>query len=63
MSDNKANEQEIQRWMEEVANRKQPRKKLIFNKKTKRVEAVPDYDPRADDNINFDPEEARRFSS
>lgn len=55
------NEDEIQRWMEEVANREKPKKKLVFNKKTKRIEAVSDYDSRADENINFEPEEARRF--
>jgi len=56
-----SNEDEIQRWMEEVAKREKPRKKLIFNKKTKQIEAVSDIDARADDNINFEPEEARRF--
>jgi len=60
-TDDKTNQQDIQQWMEEVADRKQPRKKLVFNKKTKRIEAVPVYDSRADDNINFEPEEARRF--
>jgi hypothetical protein len=57
-----SNEQEIQRWMKEVASRKRPGKKLIFNKVTKRIEAVFDTDPRADKNLNFDPEEAKRFS-
>jgi carbonic anhydrase len=56
------NETDIQQWMEEVAKRQQPRKKLIFNKQTKKIEAVTDTDPRADRNLNFDPEEAKRFS-
>lgn len=55
------NEQDIQRWMEDVAKRQQPRKKLIFNKQTKRIEAVPETDPRADKSLNFNPEEAKRF--
>jgi hypothetical protein len=57
-----SNEQDIQQWMEEVAKRQQPRKKLIFNKQTKRIEAVPETDPRADKSLNFDPEEAKRFA-
>lgn len=56
------NEQDIQRWMEDVAKRQQPKKKLIFNKQTKRIEAVSETDPRADENLNFNPEEAKRFS-
>ena len=58
-----SNERDIQQWMEEVAKRQQPRKKLIFNKQTKRIEAVPEADPRADRSLNFDPEEAKRFAS
>jgi hypothetical protein len=55
------NETDVQQWMEEVAKRQQPRKKLIFNKQTKKIEAVPGTDPRADQNINFEAEEATRF--
>lgn len=55
------NEQDIQKWMEDVAKRQQPRKRLIFNKQTKRIEAVPETDPRADESLNFNPEEAKRF--
>jgi hypothetical protein len=57
------NEQDIQKWMEDVAKRQQPRKKLIFNKQTKRIEAVPETDPRADESLNFNPEEAKRFGN
>ena len=57
------NEQDIQRWMEDVAKRERPKKKLIFNKQTKRIEAVSETDPRADESLNFNPEEAKRFAT
>lgn len=55
-------EQEIQSWMEEVAQRRNPRKKLIFDRKTKRLIAVLPTDPRADQSLEFTPEEATRFA-
>ncbi|MDM8542785.1 hypothetical protein QUF90_17050 [Desulfococcaceae bacterium HSG9] len=57
------NEQELQKWMEEVAERKKPRKKLIFDKKTKRLIAVSATDLRADRSLEFTPQEATRFSA
>ena len=57
------NEQEIQKWMEEVAQKKKPKKKLVFDKKTKRLIAVYPGDPRADQNLEFTSQEATRFYS
>ena len=54
-------DKEIQEWMEDVAKRQQPKKKLIFDKKTRRLVAVSASDPRADENLQFTPEEATRF--
>ena len=58
---NNKNEQDIREWMENVAKNKKPKKKLIFDKKTKRLIAVYPNDPRADDNIEFSSQEATRF--
>lgn len=60
-SQNPSNDGEVQRWMEEVAQKRQPRKKLIFDKKTKRLIAVSSNDPRADESMEFTPQEATRF--
>lgn len=57
----KQREKEIQKWMEDIANKKTPRKKLVFDPKTKRLIPVSDADPRADDCLEFTPEEATRF--
>ena len=55
------NEQDIQKWMEEIAQKKEPKKKLVFDKKTKRLIAVYSSDPRADKNLEFTSQEATRF--
>jgi hypothetical protein len=58
---NSQNSQDIQKWMEDIANNKQPKKKLIFDKKTKRLIPVNPTDPRADNSLEFTTEEATRF--
>ena len=59
---NPNNAQDVQRWMEAIAKKQQPQKKLIFDKKTKRLIAVSPYDPRADEAIPFTPQDAKRFT-
>lgn len=59
--ENESRAKEIQEWMESIAKRQKPRTKLIFNRDKKILEAVPESDPRADDSLVFDKEEARRF--
>ncbi len=63
------NERDLQQWMEDIASRQQPKKKLIFDKKLKRLIAVPPNDARVDPRIadpdavlEFTSEEAKRFS-
>jgi hypothetical protein len=47
--------------MEDVAKQQKPKSKLIFDKKTKKLITVPLTDPRADDCLEFTPQEATRF--
>lgn len=54
-------QKDIQQWITDIANNKIPRKKLIFDKKTKKLVPVSPEDPRADDNLEFTKEEAQRF--
>lgn len=61
MSSQSQNEREIQRWMEAIASRKRPAKKLVFDKKTKKLVAVSSSDPSADKSLEFTPQEATRF--
>lgn len=56
-------EREIQQWMEDVAQRRPTKRKLIFDKKTKRLVTVTEQDPRADESVEFTPQEARRFAA
>jgi hypothetical protein len=62
------NERDLQQWMEDIAKQQQPKKKLIFDKKLKRLIAVAPNDPRVnprvanpDDALEFTSEEAKRF--
>lgn len=55
------NQNDIQNWMEDVAKQQKPKSKLIFDKKTKKLITVPLTDPRADDCLEFTPQEATRF--
>jgi hypothetical protein len=52
---------QIEQWMRDVANDRTPRKKLVFNKRTKRLEMVGHSEGHADDNLEFTAEEATRF--
>lgn len=62
MQPNNSNQQEeIKKWMEDIAKQNQPKKKLIFDKVTKKLIAVPLTDPKADQNLEFTPDEAKRF--
>jgi len=54
-------EEQIRRWMEDIAQKRTPKKKLIFDPITKRLIPVNPEDPRADDCLSFDQEEATRF--
>ncbi|WP_341739548.1 hypothetical protein [Microcoleus sp. CAWBG640] len=58
-----SNENEIQEWMEAVAQNRTTKKKLVYDKKTKRMIPVPLDDSRksVDEVTEFIPEEARRF--
>ena len=56
-------ERDVRQWMEDIANNRRPSTKLIFNRKTKRLEPVSTTDPRADESLEFTPQEARRFHS
>lgn len=57
-------QRDIEQWMNDVANKRPPQKKMIYDKKTKRFIPVPPNDPRigADEAIEFIPEESKRFS-
>lgn len=52
---------EIQNWMDEIAKNQNPKKKLIFDKKTKKLILVSPTDPKADENLEFTEQEATRF--
>ena len=59
------NERDLQQWMEDIAKQKQPTKKLVFDKKQKKLIAVSPNDPRfanPDDALEFTSEEAKRFN-
>ncbi|MBN9501328.1 MAG: hypothetical protein BGO01_00965 [Armatimonadetes bacterium 55-13] len=56
------NQNDVQKWMEEVATQGATKNKLIFDKKTKRLISVPATDPRADDCLEFTAQEATRFA-
>jgi hypothetical protein len=58
---NPDNPQDIQRWMEDTANSRPTNKRVIFDKRLKRLVAVPISDPHADDSLEFTPKEAQRF--
>lgn len=60
------NEQDIQQWMESIAKGQPQKKVMIFDKKLKKLVAVSPGDPRLnpnspDANVQFGPEEAKRF--
>lgn len=57
------NQDDIKKWMEDTARNITPKKKLVFDRTTKKLVAVPVSDPRADQNLQFTPEEAKRFAS
>ena len=50
-------EREIQQWMEDIAKRREPQKRLIFDKESKRLVAIPVDDPRYDQALPFTPKE------
>jgi hypothetical protein len=58
-----AQQKDIEQWMIDVANERQPKKKMIYDKKKKMFIPVEPNDPRlgADQVIEFIPEESRRF--
>jgi len=57
------NAKEIEEWMKAVAERRHPKKMLIFDKETKRLIAVDPVDPRIDGSIPFTTKEATRYSA
>lgn len=57
-----SNPKEIEDWMTAVAQRRQPKKTLIFDKETKRLVAVDPVDPRIDRSIPFTTKEATRYA-
>ena len=68
MATGNQNERDLQQWMEDIAKQQQPKKKLIFDKKLKRLIAVSPSDVRVDphsanpdDALEFTSEEAKRF--
>jgi hypothetical protein len=56
-----SNAKHIQGWMEEVAERGQPKKRLILDKESKTLKLVKPTDPRADRALTFTAKEATRF--
>ena len=61
MADQTPPPDQIEEWMRDVANKRTPRKKLVFNKKTKRLEMMNTGAGNPDDNLEFTAEEATRF--
>lgn len=55
------NSEEIRKWMQDVAKGDSPRKRLIFDRASKRLIAVDPSDSRADQNLEFTSQEAQRF--
>jgi hypothetical protein len=55
------NENDIREWMEDVAKKKEPRKKLVFDKKTRRLVAQAPTEIPGDQNLQFTSEEATRY--
>lgn len=61
-NENSSNSQDIQNWMEDIAKAKTPRTKLVFDKATKKLVAVPIGDAKADNCLEFTAQEATRFT-
>jgi|tagenome__1003787_1003787.scaffolds.fasta_scaffold18236723_2 hypothetical protein len=61
MADQTPPPDQIEEWMRDVANKRKPRKRLIFNKKTKRLEMLSAGADNPDENLEFTAEEATRF--
>lgn len=59
---NARNAQDAKDWMEATANNRNPGKRLIFDRVSKRLIAVAPNDPRADQSLEFTPKEARRYA-
>ena len=55
------NQQDVEKWMEDTAAKRNPRKKLIFDKRSRKLIAVDANDPRVDQSLQFKPEDAQRF--
>ncbi len=54
-------QKDVQGWMEEVSKKRQPKKRLVFDKATKTLKLMDNLDPAADQSLEFTAKEATRF--